>query len=62
MILVASYCWSLFVESISVFLITPMALGVGRNCCVISKQHVPDEILAYLRLGAETGEVEEPVI
>ena len=28
MILVASYCWSLFVESMSVFLITPMALGL----------------------------------
>ena len=37
-------------------------LGVGHNCCVISKQHVPDENLAYLCLGSETGEVEEPVI
>ena len=39
-----------------------LILGVSRNCCVISKQHVPDEILAYLCLGSETGEVEEPVI
>ena len=28
------------------------------NCCVISKQHVPDENLAYLCIGSETGEVD----
>ena len=38
-------------------------LGVGRHCCIIiSKWHVPDENLAYLCLGPETGEVEEPAI
>ena len=34
---------------------------MDRTCCVISKQHVTDENLAYLCLGSETSEVEEPV-
>ena len=37
-------------------------LGVGRKCCIISKQHVPDDNLAYIWLGPDTGEVEEPTI
>ena len=31
MILVASYCWSLFVESMSVFIITPMAQKIAHS-------------------------------
>ena len=31
-----------------------------RNCCVISKQHVPDENLANFCLGSESGEDEGP--
>ena len=37
-------------------------LGVGRNCCGIGKQHVSDENLAYVCLGSELDEVEEPAI
>ena len=33
--------------------------GVGRNCCVISKQHIPDENIALFCLGSESGEVED---
>ena len=33
-------------------------LGVSCNCCVVSKEHVSDEVLADLRHGFEAGEVE----
>ena len=49
-----------YVVQINEFLI--LILILGRNCCVISKLHVPDENLAYLCLGSDTGEVEEPAI
>ena len=37
-------------------------MGVAHNCCVISKQHGPDENHAYLCLGSETGDVAESAI
>ena len=40
----------------------PPAMGVRRNCCVISKQHVPDENLAYICPGSETGEIPSVVV
>ena len=35
---------------------------MGRNCCVISKQYVPDANLAYIWPGSESGEVLSVVV
>ena len=38
------------------------ALGVGRYCRIISKQHVSDEGFMRFGHGSEAGEIEKPVI
>ena len=38
------------------------ALGVGRYCRIVSKQHVSDEGLTYFGHGSEAGEIEKPAI
>ena len=39
-----------------------LAMGVGRYCRIVSKQHVSDEGLTYFGHGSEAGEIKKPAI
>ena len=38
------------------------ALGVGRYCRIVSKQHVSDDGFTYFGHDSEAGEIEKPAI